>query len=358
MITEMTYAEKIQSAALVFPIVAAVFTVIYIIWEYHKYGALHFFKAFIVYSFIFYMLCAYFLVIMPLPTRTEVAAMTTSYLQLNPFAFMEEGHDHMETFLNCLLLLPLGFYLRYYFRRTFPQTLLIVFAVTLFFELTQLSGLYGIYPRPYRVFDVNDLMTNTFGGMAGWLIVPVFRFLPKREDMDEYEKERGKTVSAPRRFVAFSIDLAVISVVYIAVKELHLNLHGPVFSTRLGIRLSDILSNYMFLFCLYFMLIPIISNGRTIGKILVSIRLVNTDPARKSRLGFLIRNILHFGCFILMPYLTWFFIGDSLKRGILSAACGIVFIFCVMLSINEAVHHKPRFYEVISGTSEISDISY
>ena len=353
----MTYAEKIQMAALVFPIIAAVFTFIYVIWEYHKYGALHFFKAIIVYSFIFYLLCAYFLIIMPLPTRTEAAAMTTPYLQLNPLEFMEESHDHSETFLNCLLLLPLGFYLRYYYRKNFPQTLLIVFATTLFFELTQLSSLYGIYPRPYRVFDVNDLMTNTLGGIIGYFIVPLFRFLPKREEMDKKEKERGKTVSAPRRFVAFAIDLAAICAVYLMIKKTHAAINFPIFSTKLGMHISFFLTNYMFLFCIYFIILPFISNGRTIGKILVSIRLVTSGNVRHGRFCFILRNILHFGCYVLMPYLCWYFIGDSLKRNIVSALCGLVFIASVMLSVHESIHHLPRFYETLSHTSEISDVS-
>ena len=352
----MTYAEKIQLAALLFPVIAAVFTFIYIIWEYHKYGALHFFKAVIIYSFIFYLLCSYFLIIMPLPTRTEAAAMVTPYIQLNPLAFMEEGHDHSETFLNCLLLLPLGFYLRYYFRKSFPKALLIVFLTTMFFELTQLTALYGIYPRPYRVFDVNDLMTNTLGGIIGYLIVPLFPFLPQRGQMDMDEAERGKTVSAPRRFVAFSIDLAVICIVYLIIKSLHIGIRFPILSTKLGIRISFILSNYMFLFCLYFLIIPFISNGRTIGKILVNLRLVYTGNGLHSRLCFILRNALHFGSFILMPYLAWYFIGDSIKSDILSAVCGIIFIAAVMLSLDESMHHKPKFYETLSHTTEISDM--
>ena len=47
-----------------------------------------------------------------------------------------------------------------------------VFFLTLFCELTQVSGLYGIYPAPYRIFDINDLMFNTLGGVLGHIIAP------------------------------------------------------------------------------------------------------------------------------------------------------------------------------------------
>ena len=66
-----------------------------------------------------------------------------------------------EPFFNILLLVPLGVYLRYYFRRSWWQAILIGFLVSLSFELIQLSALFGIYPRPYRLFQVDDLINNT-----------------------------------------------------------------------------------------------------------------------------------------------------------------------------------------------------
>ena len=44
------------------------------------------------------------------------------------------------------------------------------FAVSLFIELTQFTGVWGIYPCAYRVFDVDDLVTNTLGALAGSLL--------------------------------------------------------------------------------------------------------------------------------------------------------------------------------------------
>lgn len=36
-------------------------------------------------------------------------------------------------------------------------------------EISQLSGLYGIYPCPYRTFETDDLILNTAGVLAGFL---------------------------------------------------------------------------------------------------------------------------------------------------------------------------------------------
>ena len=64
---------------------------------------------------------------------------------------------------NVIMTVPFGIYLRYYFKCRFLKTLILSFCLSLFFELTQLSGLYFIYPRSYRLFDVDDLLANTLG---------------------------------------------------------------------------------------------------------------------------------------------------------------------------------------------------
>jgi glycopeptide antibiotics resistance protein len=44
------------------------------------------------------------------------------------------------------------------------------FLLSLFYETSQLTALFGIYPGPYRFADVEDLICNTLGGAAGWQI--------------------------------------------------------------------------------------------------------------------------------------------------------------------------------------------
>lgn len=64
--------------------------------------------------------------------------------------------------------MPFGVYLRYYFKQDLKRTILFSFLLSLFYELTQLSALYGIYSGPYRLADVEDLICNTMGGAVGW----------------------------------------------------------------------------------------------------------------------------------------------------------------------------------------------
>ena len=69
-----------------------------------------------------------------------------------------------QLLLNILLTLPFGVYLHYYFKQSLPRTVLFSFLLSLFYEGSQLSALFGIYPGPYRLADVEDLICNTLGG--------------------------------------------------------------------------------------------------------------------------------------------------------------------------------------------------
>lgn len=74
------------------------------------------------------------------------------------------------------------------------------FGLRLFFELTQLTGLYFIYPKPYRFFEVDDLIPSTIGGMLGFAVAPLLNvFLPKRDELDEKVLRRSMQVSIVRR---------------------------------------------------------------------------------------------------------------------------------------------------------------
>ena len=186
----MNYLSIIKIALIVFPFIAFLVTLPYILKEYHKYGSVYWYRALIIYSFILYLLAAYFLVILPLPSRSEVMAMTSPTTQLIPFNFVTEFIknsglvlNNFNTYItalkstqfivpifNIILTIPFGAYLHYYFKCNFKKTIALAFLLSLFFELTQLTGLYFIYPRGYRLFDIDDLILNTLGGLIGYFL--------------------------------------------------------------------------------------------------------------------------------------------------------------------------------------------
>lgn len=226
-----SFAQAIQTAILLFPIVALFFTIPYILHQYHKYGSIHSWRTVVIYSFILYMMSAYFLVILPLPSQEYVSSLHRRAYNLQPFLvfqkiFTNTGLDLSdfstyfptlknavvyEAIFNVFLTVPFGVYLHYYFKCSFFKTFLFSFGLTLFFELTQLTGLYFIYPCSYRVFDVDDLILNTLGGCIGYFIGSLFlKFLPTREEMDEKSYQKGESVSFLRRMVSIGIDVSLI----------------------------------------------------------------------------------------------------------------------------------------------------
>lgn len=68
---------------------------------------------------------------------------------------------------NIALFVPLGVLLRSMFQRGIIVATLTGFLVSLSVEVTQLTGIWGIYPCPYRYFDVDDLLANTAGALLG-----------------------------------------------------------------------------------------------------------------------------------------------------------------------------------------------
>lgn len=374
-----SYIEPIRFALIVFPFLALAISLVFFIYEYRKYGTFILTRAIVLYSFVFYLLCAYFLVILPLPTKEAVAQMTGPKMELHLFATWEHFRQNtvlvlsdpstylpamrqsvfLEPVFNLLLIVPFGIYLRYYFRFSFIKTVIASFCLSLFFELTQLSGLYFIYPRPYRLFDVNDLLTNTLGGALGFIIEPVFTFmLPTRARMDEISYEKGKTVSLTRRLVAYLIDWGFLSVLTFIITLL----------LQAAFKIGSITSSGGWIFIeviLYFMLVPYLTNGRTLGKRIVRIKIVADD---NSKLRFK-------SLFVRYAYLYFIFYGLSwtaqLVQEISNHTTGVtqitsVFIylgilfaqFIFVLNIILSFIRKKRvlFYEKASHTHTISTI--
>lgn len=273
-----TFTYSIQMAFLLFPLVALFFTIPYIIFQYHKYGSVNSYRSIIIYSFLLYLISAYFLVILPLPDFNTVSKMTSPKYNLIPFQFISDIFNSTsfqfsdfatyfptlknpvvyEALFNVILTLPFGIYLHYYYECSFKKTIFYSFCFSLFFELTQLTGLYFIYPRGYRVFDVDDLILNTLGGVIGFFIGHLFlKFLPSREEIDAKSIKKGATVSFLKRFFCNLFDFSIVSLFLISSLFLmkNFNLYSHVL----------FLVYILIILLLYYVLIPSILPGQTIG---------------------------------------------------------------------------------------------
>ena len=127
-----------------------------------------------------------------------------------------------------------------------------------------------IYPRPYRLFDVDDLITNTLGAALGYLAAPLpMKILPSQERLDHVAYRKGERVSIFRAAVAAGVDWALCAIVAVPV------------SAALGVRSGRrILFIYIASVLVYFIFIQYLTGGRTLGKALCRVRLVREDGGR------------------------------------------------------------------------------
>lgn len=360
------YKLPIELAFIVFPFVAFILTIPFLIHQYRKYGAIPILKSIIFYSLILYLITAYFLVMLPLPSVESVSKLTTPRVQLTLFQFIKDiinvtnykinsfesiikllTQPTMYTILfNLVLTLPFGVYLRYYFNKKWYHSLLYSFILSLFFELTQLSGLYGIYPRPYRLFDVDDLLINSLGGLIGHAITPLFMFfLPKREELEKKSYEKGKKVTLLRRIISFIIDIFFLSILCLTLKLLTYN---------------TIMSEYYALISItiYYLLIPILTSGQTLGKKVVKLKIVTLDGCKATYQLFL-RNLI-FTYLTMYPFawvnmLVNYTSEDVIKR--LYIVLGIYQIINIIFYTVTLQKKEHLFlYEKITNTKNISII--
>lgn len=166
----------------------------FVVLSYRHRGGLTFWRTVGWAALVVYLLAIWAYTLLPFPDTDEIDCRGPI---LNPLASVEDvlrdaanGFSPLHSpavqqlVLNVALFVPLGFLVRALFRRGVVVALLAGFGLSLLVELTQLTGVWGLYPCAYRYFDVGDLITNTVGAAFGSLAAAVI--------------VRGRTSSLPR----------------------------------------------------------------------------------------------------------------------------------------------------------------
>lgn len=326
------FIYDIQLGFLAFPLVALLLAVPYALYRYRRFGAISIWKTFVVFTFILYCLCAVSLIVFPLPADHSAVVESARTPQLHPFHVIDQIRETTdfslgdrstwgpalrspvvyEAIFNVMLTVPLGAYLCYLFRCRWWMALLIGMATTLLFETSQLTGLFGLYAHPYRLFDVDDLILNTAGTMLGfWLMIPLAWALPSMDEVNEQARERGSSrVSLTRRALAAVVDLTVLAVLFVlawivlsptdaqiakalavdpsraGAKTLAFRFIGGLFADPMSALLLA-----LGIGAVLFAVIPMASKGRTIGKALVGIRIVKANGGDAPAWGYWVRYL-------------------------------------------------------------------
>ncbi|MBE1443084.1 VanZ family protein [Paenibacillus sp. OAS669] len=352
-----SYLFPIRYALLTFPVVAFFFTLPFLIIQYRVYGYVHRFRGVVLYSFLLYLLTAYYLVILPLPDTIHTCTGSgDTYTQWTPFRFVQDflketriRLDEPATYIgvirerafwqvvfNILLLVPFGFVIRYYFRFKWVFTCAAAFGLSLFFEWTQWTGLYGIYDCPYRLFDVDDLMLNTAGGAIGGAIaVLMSRLLPSLDQLDDDVDLKAMRVGFVRRFIAFQTDWVLL--VPFAMYLLYIG--EPVYFAALIFG--------------YFIVLPYLTNGFTAGKYFVRIRLRGRGEDIKFNELLIRYGLLYFvigGANCCVAFATVQQLQPLYFLPLLLAVACMDVMFVIHLLIRAYRRDKGLFYEMRSGT--------
>jgi glycopeptide antibiotics resistance protein len=283
-----TFIQPIYAAITVFVLLGVVIWIPWLIFTYRKYGFMPLSTTIISFTFVFYFLSALFLVLLPLPAIRDTCSMQESGTQnysIVPFSFVTEIFSSgkiiwskpgtyinlftqtafYQAFFNFLLLMPLGVYLRYFLKekKKWWKALGITFLVTLFYEITQVTGIYGYYNCAYRIFDVDDLILNTLGGVVGFFIAPAFlAFFPSKERIHE----RADRLLKLDEVKPMTVLLAIVIDLFIS------DLLAQIFLKLTSINdINEFLIRSVSYF-IFFFVTPMVWNGRTIGTFILRFR--------------------------------------------------------------------------------------
>ncbi|WP_236683063.1 VanZ family protein [Demequina globuliformis] len=143
-------------------------------------GAVSFRAVAIAVATLVYFIALWTYTLVPLPEPDSIVCAGPA--QLDPLAFVDDltgasarGHflsdpAFLQLALNVLLFVPLGVFVRVVVHRGMGVAAAAGAAVSLLIETTQITGVWGLYPCAYRLFDVDDLLTNTLGAVLGCVV--------------------------------------------------------------------------------------------------------------------------------------------------------------------------------------------
>ena len=270
------FSSSFLLAILIWPFLAALLTLPILIYQYRKYNKIVFHQAVMIYLFMLYALGLFSFALYPMPDNAAEFCQThTLWPQLQPLNFISDiRSDGMKALLqiimNFFFFLPFGMFAKVMFKWKFSTTLIVSALGSLLIETAQLTGLFGFYPCGYRLFDVDDILINTLGGVAGYL----FALLIPVKNLEKADKSDVVKNAGPIRYlVSFILDN---SVAYIAFTIL-ITISYLIFGNDITMEIKDYLLLAVIL--IFHTLIPYFAKGWSLGGLMV--RLNHDDKDRK-----------------------------------------------------------------------------
>ncbi|WP_209326298.1 VanZ family protein [Brevibacterium renqingii] len=184
--------------------------------SYRRRGGLTFWHTLVWLAAAVYAMALWTYTLLPMPSAAEV---TCAAVQLRPFQFVADilsfdtgsaralmtNPAVLQVVLNVVLFVPLGWFVRQLAGRGIIVATMTGLAASALIEFTQITGIWGLYSCAYRVFDVDDLMMNTFGAILGSLASLLL--LRRQKGLEETDVPRPITVM--RRLTGILCDLLI-----------------------------------------------------------------------------------------------------------------------------------------------------
>ena len=219
-----SYWETARTGFLAFVGIGLLVLVPLVLLHYFRFGRVEPRRALVLYGLLGYGLVALALIFLPFPSDPAQVCRGEQMLSTVPFQWVTDMTSNMaatgrsgipamvtsQAFLqqlfNVALFVPLGVVLRKAYGRGPFAVVAIGLGISLAVEVVQYTGNLGFYPCPYRIADVDDLMSNTFGALLGWMIAPAAVLVPRLPASDDSTAPIG-TVTVPRKLLGLVVDL-------------------------------------------------------------------------------------------------------------------------------------------------------
>ncbi|WP_143532601.1 VanZ family protein [Saccharothrix sp. ALI-22-I] len=284
-----SYLESVRTGFAAFVGVGALVLLPLIAVHYYRFGRVEPRRAVVLYGLLAYGLVALALIFLPFPSPSEVCS-GEEMLSTTPFQWVTDIRNNMaangrsgvgaavtstaflQQALNIALFMPLGVVLRKSYGRGPLAVVMTGLGISLAVEVVQYTGNLGAYPCPYRIADVDDLISNTTGSLLGWMIAPAALVVPAVPHPDT-STAPSDTVTVPRRLLALAVDLVTLVVIT------HLVFADDrwwAVALAVTIRIA----------------LPSVTGGRTLGGWLLRYQIRRADGARANPLRIALRELL------------------------------------------------------------------
>lgn len=339
-----SYVESAWTGFLAFTGVGALVLLPLILLHYWRFGRVEPRRAFVLYGLLAYGLVALALIFLPFPDRAQVCQ-GEQMLSTVPFQWITDLRNNLayhgrhglgavitssafvQQVFNVALFVPLGVILRKAYGRGAVSVVLIGAALSVAVEAAQYSGNFGYYPCPYRIADVDDLISNTAGALLGWIIAPAAAVVPRIPSPDDSTAPAG-VVSLPRRLSGLVTDLVLVIVA------------GKVLPDPKWIVVPLVVIR---------VLLPAVAGGRTAGGYLLRYRILRSDGAPATWRVF-VREL--FGATGLVTYAL--LLSPLLNRGLDLLVVGAVLTGALVVPMFR--RDQRGWHDQVAGTGTCLDV--